>query len=140
MHKDLSNLFFHLTRKLLQEHTALWQEKMPFLTKQQFAVLSAVHAQPGIEQLDLMEAALSSKATLAELLVRMEGKGLINRAEGKKDKRRRFITLTVQGEEMLKTAAPIAERVDSHFLNRLEKNEQNEIISLLKIMLKKPVS
>ncbi len=58
----------------------------------------------------------------------------------KKDKRRRFITLTVQGEEMLKTAAPIAERVDSHFLNRLEKNEQNDIISLLKIMLKNPVS
>ncbi|PKC38624.1 transcriptional regulator [Pantoea ananatis 15320] len=140
MNNELSNLFFHLTRQLLQKHTALWQEAMPFLTKQQYAVLSAVHAKPGIEQLELTEAALSSKATLAELLVRMEHKGLIQREEGKKDKRRRFVTLTDQGEEMLNTASPIAESVDSHFLNRLEDHEQKEIISLLKIMLKKQAS
>lgn len=140
MNKGLNNYFFHLTRNLLQQHTAFWQEEMPFLTKQQFAVLSAVNDNPGIEQIDLMEAALSSRATLAELLVRMERKGLIKRVEGKKDKRRRFITLTVQGKDVLKTAEPIANRVDSHFLNRLEKNEQNEIINLLKIMLKKNVT
>ncbi|ADI78473.1 Transcriptional regulator hosA (plasmid) [Pantoea vagans C9-1] len=136
MNNDLGNVFFHLSRQLLQEHTAMWQQNLPDLTKQQFAVLCAVSAKPGIEQMELMEAALSSKATLAELLVRMEKKALIRREEGEKDRRRRFITLTAAGEKILIKAMPLADKVDSHFLNRLGQNQQNELVYLMKTLLK----
>lgn len=135
MSNDLGNLFFHLSRQLLQEHTALWQQRLPDLTKQQYAVLCAASAKPGIEQFELTEAALSSKATLAELLVRMEKKALIKREEGETDRRRRFITLTPEGEQILKKARPVAQQTDAHFLNRLQAGQQADLVNLLKIML-----
>ncbi|MFT4274409.1 MAG: MarR family transcriptional regulator [Pantoea sp.] len=137
MQKELGNVFFHLMRELLQDHTALWQKSLPELTKQQYAVLCAVEAEPGIEQLDLTEAALSTKATLAELLVRMEKKNLIERQQGTTDRRRRFIFLTTEGKRVLQEARPIAEQVDTFFLSRLGEQQQNEVVVLLKSMLAK---
>ncbi|MDO6409438.1 MarR family winged helix-turn-helix transcriptional regulator [Pantoea phytobeneficialis] len=137
MQKELGNVFFHLMRELLQDHTALWQKSLPELTKQQYAVLCAVEAEPGIEQLDLTEAALSTKATLAELLVRMEKKNLIERQQGTTDRRRRFIFLTTEGKRVLLEARPIAEQVDTFFLSRLGEQQQNEVVVLLKSMLAK---
>lgn len=137
MNKELGNIFFHLLRQLLQEHTALWQKELPNLTKQQYAVLCAVYARPGIEQIELMDAALSTKATLAELLVRMENKEYVVREEGQNDKRRRFITLTAKGEQILKSAQPLADKVDAYFLEKLANAEQITLIDMLKGLLRK---
>ncbi|MEZ3498556.1 MarR family winged helix-turn-helix transcriptional regulator [Pantoea sp. KPR_PJ] len=137
MNKELGNIFFHLLRQLLQEHTALWQKELPDLTKQQYAVLCAVYARPGIEQIELMDAALSTKATLAELLVRMESKEYVVRKEGENDKRRRFITLTAKGEQMLKSAQPVADKVDAYFLEKLPNAEQITLVDMLKGLLRK---
>lgn len=137
MNKELGNIFFHLLRQLLQEHTALWQKELPNLTKQQYAVLCAVYARPGIEQIELMDAALSTKATLAELLVRMENKEYVVREEGVNDKRRRFITLTAKGEQILKSAQPLADNVDAYFLEKLPNAEQITLVDMLKGLLRK---
>ncbi|MDI4751797.1 FAD-binding protein, partial [Salmonella enterica subsp. enterica serovar Anatum] len=42
-------------------------------------VARAIAEHPGIEQVDLTEAAVSTKATLAEMLSRMENRGLVKR-------------------------------------------------------------
>lgn len=135
MEKELSNVFFHLMRELMQEHTARWQKSLPDLTKQQYSVLCAVAEQPGIEQLELMTAALSSKATLADLLMRMENKRLIERRQGESDRRRRFIFLTATGTTALNEARPLAQQVDDVFLNRLDNQQQQQVGRLLKRML-----
>ncbi len=135
MQKELSNVFFHLMRELMQEHTARWQKSLPDLTKQQYSVLCAVAEQPGIEQLELMTAALSSKATLADLLMRMENKRLIERRQGESDRRRRFIFLTATGTTALNEARPLAQQVDDVFLNRLDNQQQQQVGKLLKRML-----
>jgi MarR family transcriptional regulator, temperature-dependent positive regulator of motility len=135
MNKNLSNVPFHLMRRLFQEHTAQWQRSLNDLTKQQYAVLCAVAEQPGIEQMELMDVSVSTKATLAELLMRMEKKGLLRREQGVNDRRRRHIFLTTAGETLLEEAKPSAERIDAAFLNRLSDQEHQELIRLLKIML-----
>ena len=135
MNKKLHTLPFHLMRKLFQDHTAKWQQTLSELTKQQYAVLCAVADQPGVEQMDLMGVSVSTKATLAELLLRMEKKGLIKRELGANDKRRRLIFLTREGEQLLKNAKPLAHKVDHLFLARLSDQEQDELIRLLKLMI-----
>lgn len=50
------------------------------LTKPQYAVMRSVAEHPGIEQVALIEAAVSTKATLAEMLSRMEARGLVRRS------------------------------------------------------------
>jgi DNA-binding MarR family transcriptional regulator len=69
---ELRNEAFHLLRQLFQQHTARWQQALPDLTKPQYAVMRSIAEHPGIEQVVLIEAAVSTKATLAEMLSRME--------------------------------------------------------------------
>jgi len=135
MAKEINNLIFHMIRQLIQEHTALWQKWLPNVTKQQYSVLMAVWESPGIEQKDLIDAAVSTKATLAELLSRMEHRGLISRKQGEHDRRRMFINLTEVGEHLLKSSRPIAERVDEKFLSRISTSSQDELCLTLKTLL-----
>ncbi|PLR34711.1 transcriptional regulator [Chimaeribacter californicus] len=135
MKNHLGNIPFHLMRQLFQEHTALWQKSLPELTKQQYSVLCAVAEKPAIEQMALMGDALMTKATLAELLVRMEQKGLVHRAPGETDRRRRLITLTPKGATVLEQARPVADAVDSVFLARLNTPQQQELVTLLQTLL-----
>ncbi|STS92824.1 marR family transcriptional regulator [Klebsiella variicola] len=58
---ELRNEAFHLLRQLFQQHTARWQQALPDLTKPQYAVMRSVAEQPGIEQVVLIEAAVSTK-------------------------------------------------------------------------------
>ncbi|STW72634.1 transcriptional regulator [Klebsiella michiganensis] len=76
---ELKNEAFHLLRQLFQQHTARWQLELPDLTKPQYAVMRSIAEHPGIEQVTLTEAAVSTKATLAEMLSRMESRGLVRR-------------------------------------------------------------
>ncbi|MEY5440086.1 MarR family transcriptional regulator, partial [Salmonella enterica subsp. enterica serovar Corvallis] len=116
---ELRNTAFHLLRQLFQKHTARWQHALPELTKPQYAVMRAIAEQPGIEQVTLTEAAVCTKATLAEMLSRMEKRNLVRREHDPADKRRRFVYLTAQGEALLASATPLGDSVDDEFLGRL---------------------
>ncbi|MDU5000024.1 MAG: MarR family transcriptional regulator, partial [Enterobacteriaceae bacterium] len=94
---ELRKEAFHLLRQLFQQHTARWQQVLPELTKPQYAVMRSIAENPGIEQVALTEVAVSTKATLAEMLSRMETRGLVRREHEPDDKRRRFLFLTEEG-------------------------------------------
>jgi DNA-binding MarR family transcriptional regulator len=126
---------FHVIRRLMHEHTARWQQMLPALTKPQYAVLSAIAEHPGIEQMRLVDAAASSKATLAEMLNRLEERGIIERRQDDIDRRRRFVYLTEEGLATLTAAQPLARRTDNEFLNRLSPSERETLQRLLGRML-----
>ncbi|MGQ7112688.1 MarR family winged helix-turn-helix transcriptional regulator, partial [Escherichia sp. TWPC-MK] len=90
---------------------------------------------PGIEQVALIEAAVSTKATLAEMLARMENRGLVRREHDPADKRRRFVWLTAEGEKILAAAIPIGDSVDEEFLGRLSGEEQELFMQLVRKMM-----
>lgn len=132
---ELRNTAFHLLRQLFQQHTARWQHELPELTKPQYAVMRVIAEHPGIEQVDLTEAAVSTKATLAEMLSRMENRGLVKRENDPLDKRRRFVYLTVQGQTLLTAAIPLGDRVDDEFLGRLSAEEREQFTQLVRKMM-----
>jgi DNA-binding MarR family transcriptional regulator len=132
---ELRNKAFHLLRQLFQQHTARWQHALPDLTKPQYAVIRAIAERPGIEQVNLMEAAVSTKATLAEMLSRMEKRGLVRRENDPLDKRRRFVYLTAEGEALLASAMPLGNSVDDEFLGRLSDDERAQFALLIKKMM-----
>ena len=131
----LRNKAFHQLRQLFQQHTARWQHELPDLTKPQYAVMRAIAECHGIEQVNLMEAAVSTKATLAEMLSRMEKRGLVRRENDPLDKRRRFVYLTPEGEALLKVSMPLGNRVDEEFLGRLNDEERAQFALLIKKMM-----
>lgn len=84
-----------------------------------------------------MEAAISSKAALAELLSRMEGKGLLKREAGEQDKRRRFIYLTPAGQALFEASRPIADAIDNRYLERVNKEQYESALFALQTMVGK---
>lgn len=134
MNSSFDHIAFHLMRKLVQEHTACWQTQMSQLTKPQYAVLHAIAEHPGIEQVELTSTSVTTKATLAEMLGRMEKRGLIYRKPSDTDKRRRFVYLTEEGQTLLASSIPTANQVDAVFLQRLTAEEQDEFVRMLNAM------
>ena len=133
---ELRQEAFHLLRQLFQQHTAQWQQALPELTKPQYAVMRFVAENPGIEQVALTEVAVSTKATLAEMLSRMETRGLVKREHDPADKRRRFVFLSPEGEALLESSKPVGNRVDEAFLGRLTDNERQQFAALIHKMMK----
>ena len=131
----LRNKAFHLLRQLFQQHTSRWQHELPDLTKPEYAVMRAIAERPGIEQVDLTEAAVCTKATLAEMLSRMEKRELVRREHDPADKRRRFVYLTAQGEALLASATPLGDSVDDEFLGRLSEEEREQFTRLVRKMM-----
>ena len=127
---ELRQEAFHLLRQLFQQHTAKWQHALPELTKPQYAVMRSIAEHPGIEQVALTEVAVSTKATLAEMLSRMEA-----REHDPADKRRRFVFLTPEGEALLADCKPVGNEVDEAFLGRLNKAEREQFSALIKKMM-----
>ncbi len=123
---------FHLMRVVLQEHTARWSLLMPELTKPQYAVLEALATSPeGLDQATLGQASATTKATLAEMLGRMETRQLIVRRPDAADSRRRLIRLTRQGRDMLNLARPVAEQVSDSLLQTLSADEREALVQIL---------
>ena len=131
----IKNEAFHLLRHLFQQHTSRWQQELPELTKPQYAVMRSIAESPGIEQVALTSVAVSTKATLAEMLSRMELKGLVRREHDPDDKRRRFVFLTQEGEALLAASQPVGNRVDNEFLQRLTPEEQDQFTHLVRKMM-----
>ena len=131
----IKNEAFHLLRHLFQQHTSRWQQELPELTKPQYAVMRSIAEHPGIEQVALTEVAVSTKATLAEMLSRMEARGLVKREHDPADKRRRFVFLTPEGEALLEGSKPVSNEVDEAFLGRLSQAEREQFSALIKKMM-----
>ena len=58
-------------------------------------------------------------STLAEMMRRLHGKGLVSRKRNNADARAYSVRLTESGRTMLKKAIPMGERVDARLLDAL---------------------
>lgn len=123
---------FHLMRVVLQEHTARWTALMPDLTKPQYAVLEALATSPqGLDQATLGQASATTKATLTEMLGRMEARRLIIRRTDSADSRRRLIRIAKEGRDMLTIARPVADQVADEILRQLSADERENLVQTM---------
>ncbi|MQY20321.1 MarR family winged helix-turn-helix transcriptional regulator [Nocardia macrotermitis] len=122
---------FHLMRVILQDHGARWYDRMPHLTKPQYAVLEALDAHDGLDQKALGEASATTKATLTEMLTRMQERGLIERRADAADGRKRSVHLTATGRRTLTEARIVARDLEKEILGTLTPDQLRQLSSLL---------
>ena len=86
----------HLLHRALQRALDIYAETAgpTAVTQRQYAVLSAVAAREGLTQADLVRSTGIDRSTLAELVARMLGKGLIARERSNEDGRANTVSLT----------------------------------------------
>lgn len=122
---------FHVMRVILQEHGARWSSQVRDLTKPQYAVLEALKLEPDLDQAQLGSISATTKATLTEMLSRMEARGLIMRETAKTDGRQKIVTLTPEGSAVLDKIRPVAAEINQGMIEVLSEEEQNTLLDLL---------
>jgi len=137
MADDLSIHTGFLIRRAQQAHVAAWQQEVSSeVSSPQFGVLSVLHEQPGASQVDLCDALDLDRSTIADLVARLERRGLISRERHDADRRRNTLALTREGEAELRRLLPRVARVDQLLTTGLDRVEIAELRRLLEIVLR----
>ena len=118
------------------------------LTPRQLAVLVTVAGNEGLSQTGLVELTGIDRSTLADLVKRMQRKGLLQRRRTKEDARAYAVKLTDQGRRVLRTAEPLGKRIDQRVLDALPAGRgaqflgalQTVVETLQQVVVPKPVA
>ncbi|GAM99559.1 transcriptional regulator of MarR family [alpha proteobacterium U9-1i] len=128
------------TSHLLHRAQQLASDRFSFLvgddgvTLRQFAVLAAIHEHPGLSQTDLVRATGIDRSTLADMVTRMEKRGLITRTASPSDGRAHAVDLAAAGQQMLSSATKHARAADAAILDSLPKNKRRAFQSTLALL------
>jgi DNA-binding MarR family transcriptional regulator len=124
----------HLIRRAHQLAVALFHENLGRdVTPVQYAVLRALEARPGIDQVTLAAEIALDTSTTAETAVRLERKGWIVREL--LARRQRALYLTPEGQALLTGLRAPMVTMQATLMNALEPGEQQELMRLLRKLL-----
>jgi DNA-binding MarR family transcriptional regulator len=123
----------HLLHRALQLALDIYAEETgpEAITQRQYAVLAAVAAHEGLTQTDLVHATGIDRSTLADLVARMIGKGLIARERSASDARANTVRLTAPGRAALDVTGPRVAAADARILKLLPVRKRDAFLSVL---------
>ena len=131
--EELRESPIHLLHRAGQCAENLFQAEMGDrdLTPRQVAILMAVAEDEGANQTELAERTGIDRSTLADLVRRMQRKRLLQRHRKKGDARAYAVKLTDEGRRVLRTAEPLAKRVDERVLGALPNKQRDQFMGAL---------
>ncbi len=133
---DLNRMPGHLIRRLNQRSTAVFSERLKSapveLTSVQYAALDVLAREPGIDQARLAALIAYDRATIGEVVKRLEKKELVARQVNEEDRRARSLRLTAAGETALAQVAPMVAALQAEILGNLDEDERTQFMELLR--------
>ncbi|WP_254694426.1 MarR family winged helix-turn-helix transcriptional regulator [Alloyangia pacifica] len=133
---DLNRMPGHLIRRLNQRSTAVFSERLKLapveLTSVQYAALDVLAREPGIDQARLAALIAYDRATIGEVVKRLEKKELVARQVNEEDRRARSLRLTAAGETALAQVAPMVAALQAEILGNLDEDERTQFMELLR--------
>jgi DNA-binding MarR family transcriptional regulator len=127
----------HLLHRALQLALDIYVEELGAggITQRQFAVLSAVEADEGLTQTDLVRITGIDRSTLADMAARMIAKGLLERERSASDARANAVRLTQAGRETLDEARPKMAAADARLMRLLSATKREALVSSLRDLI-----
>jgi DNA-binding MarR family transcriptional regulator len=123
-----------LIRRLHQIHLALFAEECAAfgVTPVQFSLLSILEVQPKLDQAALAFVVGVDRATTANVVARLEKRGLLRRRQSATDKRVKQVELTAAGHRLLAHLDPPAKRAHTRTLEALPASDRARFVVLLR--------
>ena len=123
----------HLVRRAHQVSTALFADECGKfgLTSVQFAALYAVRAAGELDATRLAVQIAFDRATIGDVLDRLEAKGWVTRVGSRDDRRIKLIRLTGKGGALLKRVEPAVLRVQERLVAPLSPGDRKRFLALL---------
>ena len=126
-----------LVRRLHQIHVAIFLQEMAEdnITPIQYGLLSVLADLPGLDQMSLAEEIGIDRANVADVLTRLESRGLVVRTVSAQDNRRKFCAPTKQGLAFVKKYHENMQRAQDNLLRPLKPAERVEFMRLLRCIV-----
>ena len=133
--KAVNEMPGHLARRFQQIAVAVFLAEVEAagydLTPVQYAALTAVSANPGLDQVTLAGLMAFDRTTITGVVDRLVQKGLITRQESSRDRRARELKITEAGRRTLRGITPAVEEAQRIMLRGLTDKEAKELVRLL---------
>ncbi|MCC6203642.1 MAG: winged helix-turn-helix transcriptional regulator [Hyphomicrobiales bacterium] len=120
-----------LLRKAHQRHVAIFAAQIGDLTPPQFAALAKLGEVGETSQSQLGALVAMDAATIKGVVDRLKGRGLVEVARDKGDRRRVMVTLTPGGQAALAALLRAARQVTAETLAPLSRREAEQLVKLL---------
>ena len=115
----------HLLRRAQQYASGIFhQAGLSGVTLRQSVVLAAIAEGEGRSQSELVKATGVDRSTLADMIARMERKGLVTRMQSQGDARAKAVSLTEAGRAKLAETLPAMRSVDDALSDALPRNRR----------------
>lgn len=126
-----------LIRRLHQIHVAVFLEEIAEdnITPVQFGLLSVLSDSPGLDQLSLAEELGIDRANVADVLNRLETRGLVKRVSSTEDKRRKLCTVTPEGLAFVRKHFANMRRAQERMLSPLNAQERVEFMRMIQLLV-----
>jgi DNA-binding MarR family transcriptional regulator len=131
---DLMDRPGFLIRRLHQIHLSFFAEECAGFdtTPLQSSVLIVALKKPRLEQARLAEAVGVDRATLAEVLARLEDRGLVSRTSSPGDRRLKRVSVTKAGADLARAMAEATARAHARVLAPLPESERAAFMARLR--------
>jgi DNA-binding MarR family transcriptional regulator len=122
-----------LIRRLHQIHLALFAESCGAfgVTPVQYSILTVAAAQPGLDQAALANEVGVDRTTMADVLARLERRGLVRRSRAARDARLKLVHATVTGRRLLARMDRHARKAHERTIAPLPPTERASFIDTL---------
>lgn len=122
----------HLIRRAQQRHAALWQELVSQdVSSVQYAALAVLERMPGASQSELGSELDLDRSTIADIVSRLERRGVIERIPHRSDRRRYALSLTASGLDEIARLRPRVDAANERLTQPLTLDEHRTLRALL---------
>ena len=127
----------HYIRRLQQVAVALFARRLEGeVTPVQFAALSAIRHERACDQARIAALIGYDRATIGDVIDRLESRGWVVRAAGTRDRRTKVVTLTPAGRTLLRRAVSPVRRVQDELMAPLSPIERRQFERLCRKLLR----
>ncbi|RPH46949.1 MAG: MarR family transcriptional regulator [Burkholderiales bacterium] len=122
-----------LMRRLHQIHTALFLEETDAfgITPVQYSLLTALAEHGEMDQNTLALEIGLERTSAAEVLPRLEARGVLERRQWPEDRRVKLVRLTRRGRELVRRMAPAVQRAHDRTIEQLDPAERKQFMLLM---------
>ncbi len=127
----------YLLRRLNQIHGSLFFEECKNfnITPVQYGMLTALSASPGLDQTALGHELGLDRTNTADVLRRLEERGLVTRHQSETDRRVKHAFNTAEGEKLTSTMYPAMQVAQERLLAPLNLQDKKKFMQLLHILI-----
>lgn len=124
----------HLIRRAQQVAVAVFNEETAGfdVTPVQFAILNALIADPGEDQVTLAAKVAFDAATFGSVIGRLEARGWVRREPDPVDRRRKRLWITPEGQETALRMKRSVARAQARIVGPLDAAEREQLVELLR--------